>query len=146
MHFVLKLRWFEFEIWIAYEASTAYDASNSQNKAIEKENKKHLLPWGQVLSPINHKLRITGFDAFCVEVKMVWVSNLECVWGVECVWCVVLVCAQHWNFFKVFGIVLHTRLIVKFWDIFKSCSLFFEVSRIALVPPVELWTQHWKFF
>ena len=31
---------FEFQIWTAYEASTAYDASNLQNKAIEKWNIK----------------------------------------------------------------------------------------------------------
>ena len=71
MHFVLKLGWFEFQIWIAYEALTAYDALNSQNKAIEKGNKKHLFPGGKVLSQINHKLRMTRFDTFCVEVRIV---------------------------------------------------------------------------
>ena len=62
---------FELQIWTAYEASTAYDVSNRQNKAIEKWNLKLSLYKGQVLSPINHRLSISGFNAFCVEVRMV---------------------------------------------------------------------------
>ena len=44
-HFAWKLGWFEFKIRTAYEASTAYDASNSQNKAIEKGKRFEFQIW-----------------------------------------------------------------------------------------------------
>ena len=61
------------------------------------ERKTLWLPWGQVLSPINQKLCMTGFDTFCVEVRIVWVSYLDCVWSVDCVWCVKVSKQGHWE-------------------------------------------------
>ena len=42
---MLKLGWFKFQIWNAYEASTVYDASNSQNRAIEKGKRFEFQIW-----------------------------------------------------------------------------------------------------